>query len=192
MKTIHNNSFGRQKLKSCFFFLLVYSFFSFRIYNSTELVWYWAILMGFYYCSENFYHQKQMISTEIKMKQSVLLAYWCIPYSFSFFFFSSEHVFEHFNTEVLCGPDRHFLTNIRAYFGKWWNPSYLKTCWLLIYMLICTGKKSRIYTSSLQRLSSMCIYAGCGTYRGLSLLRLRISKVFEKNFLIRWKRKTRC
>lgn len=144
-------------------------------------MWYWTILMGFYYGSENFCHQKQMISTEIKMKQSVLLAYWCIPYSFSSLFFFSEHVFEHFNTEVLCGPDRHFLTNIRAYFGKWWNPSYLKTCRLLIYMLICTGKKSRIYTSSLQRLSCMCVYAECSTYRGLSPFRYIFLKYLKKN-----------
>ncbi|XP_032132101.1 suppressor of tumorigenicity 7 protein isoform X11 [Sapajus apella] len=36
----------------------------------------------------------------------------------------SEHVFEHINAEVLRGPDRHFLTNIRAYFEckVWRNP----------------------------------------------------------------------
>lgn len=28
----------------------------------------------------------------------------------------SEHVFEHIDTEVLRGPDRHFITNIRTYF----------------------------------------------------------------------------
>ncbi|GAB5568715.1 suppressor of tumorigenicity 7 protein [Prionailurus iriomotensis] len=33
-----------------------------------------------------------------------------------------EHVFEHINTEVLRGSDRHFLTNIRAHFAifEWW------------------------------------------------------------------------
>nr|XP_045244453.1 suppressor of tumorigenicity 7 protein isoform X3 [Macaca fascicularis] len=36
----------------------------------------------------------------------------------------NEHVFEHINTEVLRGPNRHFLTNIRAYFEckVWRNP----------------------------------------------------------------------
>ena len=62
------------------------------------------------------------------------MIYSCIPCSSPSFLFFSEHVFEHINTEVLRGPNRNFLTNIRAYFGKWWNSSYLKMCWLLIYV----------------------------------------------------------
>lgn len=68
-------------------------------------------------------------------------AFLILPFSLSLFFSSSEHVFEHINTEVLRGPDRHILTNIRAYFGKWWNPLYLKTCWLLTYMLVYVQEK---------------------------------------------------
>lgn len=130
--------------------------------------------------------REQMISTERKMTQSLSLAHWRVPCSFPSLFSFSEHVFEHINPEVLRGPDRHVLSNIRAYFGKWWNPSCLRTRWLLIYIYsICTGKKSRtIYTSSVRWLPCLCVYicVGWGTYRCLSLLRLHISKIWEKYF----------
>lgn len=97
------------------------------------------------------FHQKG------KWELVLLMTYSCILCSSPSLLFFSEHVFEHINTEVLRGPDRHFLTNIRAYFGKWWNPCYLKTCWLLIYTLYMYRKN--FWKSIHQHLTvTACVY----------------------------------
>lgn len=169
MKIVHNDSF-----QNCSFFLVCSCFLlDIQLESSIQSLcdaeafsWHLAMILITLVIRNKWFHQKE------KWELVLLMIYSCIPCSSPSFLFFSEHVFEHINTEVLRGPNRNLLTNIRAYFGKWWNSSYLKMCWLLIYVLyMCRKKLCKSTQQQLTMIACLCMLGGRPD-RSLALSRL--------------------